>query len=105
MHELMAAEQAPAPHLVGFFFLSFTVLCVFLVINLFVSVVVVAVQKNEEEAWDYKQGQDADFLAQLAQGKASSGSAVRLSFGGGALNQHGFPGNRAGPSSLEHFFC
>ena len=59
MHELMAAELAPAPHLVGFFFLSFTVLCVFLVINLFVSVVVVAVQKNEEQAWAYKKAGDS----------------------------------------------
>eukprot|EP01043_Picozoa_sp_COSAG02_P035445 COSAG02_NODE_2539_length_8577_cov_5.213730_3_plen_96_part_00 len=66
----MSAELAPAPYLVGFFFLSFTVLCVFLVVNLFVSVVVVAVQKNEEEAWAYKQANDtgdhgvnqADFL-------------------------------------------
>jgi hypothetical protein len=58
MHELMSAELAPAPYLVGFFFLSFTVLCVFLVVNLFVSVVVVAVQKNEEEAWAYKQAND-----------------------------------------------
>ena len=60
MHELMEADQAPAPHLVGFFFLSFTVLCVFLVINLFVSVVVVSVQKNEEEAWKYKQAGDTN---------------------------------------------
>ena len=58
MHELMSAELAPAPYLVGFYFLSFTVLCVFLVVNLFVSVVVVAVQKNEEEAWAYKQAND-----------------------------------------------
>lgn len=58
MHELMSAELAPAPYLVGSFFLSFTVLCVFLVVNLFVSVVVVAVQKNEEEAWAYRQAND-----------------------------------------------
>jgi hypothetical protein len=58
MHELMSAELAPDRWLTMSFFLTFTFMCVFLVINLFVSVVVVAVQKNEEEAWEYKKKGD-----------------------------------------------
>ena len=61
MHELMAAEAGAGPIMTQLFFLTFTLSCVFLVINLFVSVVVVAVQKNEEEAWANKQaGKDGD---------------------------------------------
>lgn len=58
MHELMKAELGPDPWLTQAFFLTFTFMCVFLVINLFVSVVVVAVQKNEEQAWEYKKTGD-----------------------------------------------
>eukprot|EP01052_Picozoa_sp_SAG31_P011185 SAG31_NODE_628_length_13432_cov_131.456086_13_plen_1393_part_00 len=56
MHELMKApDPAPGPLLTVVFFLSFQFLCVFLTLNLFISVVVAYTQKADEEKFARQQ--------------------------------------------------